>query len=148
MPDFDKNNNSAALDPENRGLAGLPIVPVWDPYGKKHMVRKDNANDLCRIGTVVQGTLVKWSESDPNAYRPPMGADGEPLAVATVPPSENQQLQALRDAAELMGIPIDARWGLKRLREEIGKLKAVAKSPSDLEAEKKASTDAGQGAEA
>lgn len=103
------------------------IVTVWDPEGNPHQVTRGNLHDaISRPG---------WSPRPPASEVEDISDEDQEIADTDPDQGSNPDkteldeamtaLQALRDEAEALGVKVDARWGKKRLSEEINSAKAT-----------------------
>jgi hypothetical protein len=96
------------------------MVPVWHPEtGEKIIVTQFNARDMIRLdGYLDYDPKAPEQDEDEAAHQMEASTVGD-YSAETSP--HMKDLQALRDQLLRLGVKVDARWGLKRLKEEVAK---------------------------
>jgi hypothetical protein len=109
---------------------------VKSPDGEVVLINQSNAFDLVNHN--------KWSWHKPKAAEAPeapVEAEAKPAEAKTVEtpkdeePKEPSPLDVLRAEATALGIPVDARWGVRTLKEKIEEAKDEAPAADAEEAD-------------
>jgi hypothetical protein len=88
-------------------------------------------------GVGPHGVIISWlpsgtvevddSDTEAVAWYRQAAKDGRFEIIEDAPKSEADELDALREQAAKIGVKVDKRWGVDRLREEIASASEVAK---------------------
>lgn len=111
--------NTMGDDSPNMGTPPEKMV-VWSPDGKREVHLTFNARDLLNH--------CGYTDFDP-AMRGKRSVDADPNSVDedvdTAIGLDSEELAALRKSLTEAGVKVDARWGKKRLMEEIEKASRI-----------------------
>jgi len=106
-------------------------ITIYNKNGEPEEVERDNARDLIQHHGYTQkpksaAALVEDDEAEESAA----GAKKiSPKPIVEELPDTAKEIIALRERLEAAGVKIDARWGLKRLREVAADLGAAGGQP-------------------
>lgn len=102
-----------------------PVVTLYSPEGQPVSVPRDNVRDhVQHLGFTLKpkaAAVVEDDEAGEGAGKQPKIS---PKAVVEELPDTAKEIIALREKLDAAGVKVDARWGLKRLREVVADLEA------------------------
>ena len=113
-------------------------VRIWAPDGHSELHTRINAADLCRRPGPGQApwTYTPPGKEEEEAVAAETAAGRRRPAAAAAPPAEPApptELFLLREEARALGLPVEANWGKKRLRDEIAAASNVSEKDENVD---------------
>ena len=111
-------------------------VAVWHPTtGEKLMVTQFNARDMLRHDGYLDydpKTGKREDEVEEEADAEEVGVSAQDADYSEEVPDHMKALHGLRDQLVRLGVKVDARWGMKRLREELARFEVPEATPASV----------------
>jgi hypothetical protein len=110
------------------------LVSVWHPTtGEKLNVTQFNARDMMRHDGYLDydpATGKREDEVEDEAAAEEVEASAQDTDYSEEIPDHMKALHGLRDQLTRLGVKVDARWGMKRLREELARFEVPEATPA------------------